>query len=124
MYSYIRGQIIVKTPDYLIVEAGGIGYEVQIHPGMVNALPAVGETAKIPVELSVREDQMTLFGFPGEEEKICSGCRRCRELVLKLSHHTDFSGCFRPGVLNDDVNVLTTIKAAKRSSALDLGTKR
>ncbi|NLK01564.1 MAG: Holliday junction branch migration protein RuvA [Clostridiaceae bacterium] len=121
MYSYIRGQIIVKTPDYLIVEAGGIGYEVQIHPGMVNALPAVGETAKIPVELSVREDQMTLFGFPGEEEK---NLFRLVQTVSGIGPKVAITitgsispGAFALAILNDDVNVLTTIKGIGKKGA-------
>lgn len=121
MYSYIKGQIIAKTPDYLVVEAGGIGYEVQIHPGMVNTLPAVGETAKIPVELSVREDQMALFGFPGEEEK---NLFRLVQTVSGIGPKVAITitgsispGAFALAILNDDVNTLTTIRGIGKKGA-------
>ena len=121
MYAYIRGEIVSKTSENIIVEIGGIGYEIQIHPGMVNALPAVGETGKIPVELYVREDQMSLFGFPGEKEKnlfrlVQSVSGIGPKLALTITG-TISPEAFALAVLNDDLDTLTAIRGIGKKSA-------
>ncbi|HHU08362.1 MAG TPA: Holliday junction branch migration protein RuvA [Clostridiaceae bacterium] len=121
MYSYIRGKIVAKTTENIIVEAGGIGYEIQIHPGMVNSLPPINEVGKIPVELSVREDQMSLFGFPGEKEKnlfrlVQSVSGIGPKLALTIAG-TISPEAFALAVLNDDLDMLMTIRGIGKKGA-------
>ena len=63
MISYIRGELISADPDRIVVEAGGIGYNINIPQTVLSGLPAIGFEVKIHTYLQVREDAMQLFGF-------------------------------------------------------------
>lgn len=63
MIGFLRGRIIVKTPDALILEAGGVGYEVTVPASSLIALPVEGEAASLHIHTHVREDALRLFGF-------------------------------------------------------------
>lgn len=68
MYDYIDGRLTFKCPAYIIVEAGGIGYHINIS---LNTYGALGdaERCKIYVWLHVKEDAHTLYGFFDEGER-------------------------------------------------------
>ena len=63
MISYIRGELISAEPDRIVVEAGGIGYNINIPQTVLSGLPGIGFEVKIHTYLQVREDAMQLFGF-------------------------------------------------------------
>lgn len=69
MYSFISGTIEDKTDSYVVVNAGGVGYEIYTSTGTLSNLPSVGDYAKVYTYLQVREDGMQLFGFASKEEK-------------------------------------------------------
>ncbi|MGX6962125.1 Holliday junction branch migration protein RuvA [Vagococcus xieshaowenii] len=67
MYEYMKGQVTFVSPYYIVLEVGGIGYQLAVaNPFRYNT--EVKETL-IYVYQSVREDSMTLFGFNQYEEK-------------------------------------------------------
>ena len=68
MYAYIYGQIIEKEPENLIIEAGNIGYNIHIAPGMVSRFPEAGQMVKVYTYTGVREDAFWLYGFTSKEE--------------------------------------------------------
>lgn len=68
MYAYIYGKIIEKEPENLIIEAGSIGYNIHIAPGMVSRFPEIGQMAKVYTYTSVREDAFWLYGFTSKDE--------------------------------------------------------
>ncbi|HOV69010.1 MAG TPA: Holliday junction branch migration protein RuvA [Clostridia bacterium] len=68
MYAYIKGKIEETGPDYLIVEANGVGYMIYA-PSRVISSVQTGETAKIFTYHHVREDAILLYGFSTAEEK-------------------------------------------------------
>ena len=68
MYAYIYGKIIEKEPENLVIEAGNIGYNIHIAPGMVPRFPEVGQMAKVYTYTSVREDAFWLYGFTSKDE--------------------------------------------------------
>jgi Holliday junction DNA helicase RuvA len=68
MYAYIDGRLVFKCPAYVIVEAGGIGYHINISLNTYSKLPE-GERCKLFVWLHVKEDAHTLYGFIEEGEK-------------------------------------------------------
>ncbi len=68
MIAYIKGILVQADEGTLIVEAGGIGYRVQVPGGTGDRLPAAGSQVQIYTHLSVREDGMSLYGFASEEE--------------------------------------------------------
>lgn len=63
MYSYIKGILTDMEEDLVVVEAGGIGYNIYTTGQTFNYLPSVGEEVKLYTYLHIREDAMILYGF-------------------------------------------------------------
>ncbi len=68
MYAYIKGKLDYKHNEYLVVEAGGIGYKVNTSLGTIESAGPVGSEVKLHTHLHVREDIMSLYGFITQEE--------------------------------------------------------
>ena len=68
MYAYIKGTLTYHSPTYVILEAGGIGYEVNISLHTYDELPASQECC-LYTYLAVREDAQVLYGFSSTAEK-------------------------------------------------------
>jgi Holliday junction DNA helicase RuvA len=68
MYDYIDGKLTFKCPAYIVVEAGGIGYHINISLNTYSSLQEV-ERCKIYVWLHVKEDAHTMYGFADEGER-------------------------------------------------------
>lgn len=68
MFAYIDGKLTFKCPTYIVVEAGGVGYHINIS---LNTYSALGdaERCKIYTWLHVKEDAHTLYGFADEGER-------------------------------------------------------
>ena len=69
MYAYVSGALAEKKPTEAIIEAGGIGYRLQIPASSFDKLPAVGKPAKLLTSFVVREDAQTLYGFASDAER-------------------------------------------------------
>ena len=63
MYAYIKGELAETNPDHIVIETGGIGYQVFISGQTFEYLPTVGEEIKVYTYLYLREDAMILYGF-------------------------------------------------------------
>lgn len=63
MYAYIKGTLEETTEDSVVVEAGGIGYNIKVSTATAELLPGVGNEVKIYTYTLVREDAFALFGF-------------------------------------------------------------
>lgn len=63
LFDYIRGLIIQKEPDRVVLEVQGLGFDIYCAATTSTQLPAPGEKAKIYTYFVVREDNMTLYGF-------------------------------------------------------------
>ena len=70
MISYIKGEITLKTPTYVILETGGIGYHINISLNTYAQIEKL-ERVKLLTHFIVREDSQTLYGFEnGSERKL------------------------------------------------------
>jgi Holliday junction DNA helicase RuvA len=69
MIAMLRGRLLEKSPNRVIVECGGVGYEAAISVATFTALPADGAEVRLCIHTHVREDQIALFGFAEPEEK-------------------------------------------------------
>src|SRR3989338_5648934 len=69
MYDYLKGQVAEKTATAVILEVAGVGYHLQIPLSTSEALPALGQNAKLLVHFVVREDAHMLYGFKTPEER-------------------------------------------------------
>lgn len=79
MIGRIRGTILEKQPPHLLIEAGGIGYELEAPMTTFYNLPEAGEQVMLYTHLVVREDAHLLFGFSSERE------RRLFRTLLKVN---------------------------------------
>jgi holliday junction DNA helicase RuvA len=80
MIGFLRGRLIAKHPPGLVIDVGGVGYEIEAPMSTFYGLPAVGVEIHLFTHLVVREDAHILFGFGTERER-----RLFREL-LKVSN--------------------------------------
>lgn len=69
MIAHLRGKLISKHPNQAIVEAAGVGYEVNISIPTFSALPSLGAEVALFIHTHVREDALSLFGFLRGDEK-------------------------------------------------------
>ena len=69
MIAHLRGKLISKHPNEAIVEAGGVGYQVNITIPTFSGMPALGAEVALFIHTHVREDALALYGFLRQEEK-------------------------------------------------------
>ena len=69
MIAHLRGRLIAKHPNQAIVEAAGVGYDVNITVPTFSDLPALGSEVALHVHTHVREDMIALYGFLRADEK-------------------------------------------------------
>ena len=69
MIGRLRGVLVRKEPPALLVEAGGVGYELEAPMTTFYDLPAVGEAVTLYTHLVVREDAHLLYGFARESQR-------------------------------------------------------
>lgn len=69
MIGSVRGRILAKTPPQLLVEAAGLGYELEAPMSTFFHLPPVGEEVRLLTHLVVREDAHVLYAFGTEDER-------------------------------------------------------
>ena len=68
MIAHIQGKVTHRSPTYVIIDCGGVGYGIQIS---LNTYEKMGdsEALKLLTVLSIKEDSHTLYGFADEEER-------------------------------------------------------
>jgi holliday junction DNA helicase RuvA len=69
MISHLRGALLEKNPNTVVVDVHGVGYEVTIPVSVYSSLPATGAEVSLHIHTHVREDALTLFGFVSTAEK-------------------------------------------------------
>ncbi|MEW6162355.1 MAG: Holliday junction branch migration protein RuvA [Nitrospirota bacterium] len=69
MIGSLRGKLIYKKPDHVIVEACGIGYHINVPLNILSTLPEEGNDIFLHIYTYVREDTLQLYGFTSEDEK-------------------------------------------------------
>ncbi len=121
MIGSVRGRIASKTPPQLMVDVGGLGYELEAPMSTFFHLPAVGEEVRLLTHLVVREDAHVLYGFGTESE------RRLFRSLIKVSGVGPkialalLSGisveAFSQCVLNEDITALTRVPGIGRKTA-------
>jgi holliday junction DNA helicase RuvA len=75
MIGQIKGQLLQKKPNIVLVDVHGVGYEIYIPLTSFYELPGEGNEVSLKIHTHVREDALTLFGFQTQREK---------DLFLKL----------------------------------------
>jgi Holliday junction DNA helicase RuvA len=69
MIAHLRGRLLAKHPNQVVVETGGVGYDVTISVPTFSDLPGVGSEVALHIHTHVREDLIALYGFIKPAEK-------------------------------------------------------
>lgn len=70
MIGRLRGRLVEKAPEQIVVDVGGVGYQLLVSLNCFYRLPVVGETVELRVHTHVREDALQLFGFLDDRERV------------------------------------------------------
>lgn len=70
MIAFLRGTLLEKRPNQAVVDAQGVGYDVNIPVSTYTGLPNEGEEVRLRIHMVVREDALSLFGFLTGDEKL------------------------------------------------------
>src|SRR5271156_1819895 len=79
MIGSLRGKLVDKRPNQILLDVGGVGYQVHIPLSTFTALGAIHDETVLLIHTHVREDQFNLFGFFTAREK------HCFELLISAS---------------------------------------
>ena len=69
MIEHVRGVLQHKSPAFIVIETGGIGYKISVPLSSYGLLPREGDELKINTYLHCREDGLSLYGFLNQEER-------------------------------------------------------
>ena len=121
MIGRLRGTLVRKEPPALLVEAGGVGYELEAPMTTFYDLPAAGESVTLYTHLVVREDAHLLYGFSRESQrrqfrallKVNGVGPRVALAVLSGLSEAELAAC----IAREDVARLTQIPGIGRKTA-------
>jgi Holliday junction DNA helicase RuvA len=65
----VNGTVVVRRPDHVVIECGGVGYRLAVSAETLKSVPAVGKQKLLHSHLVMRDDGMYLYGFHSEEER-------------------------------------------------------
>lgn len=122
MITFLQGKVVDALPTQVVVDVGGVGYEVLIPLSSFDKLPQPGQDVKILTQLVVREDAHILYGFMSSAE---------RDLFRMLVNTVSGIGprialnilsgisvpAFRGAVANSDVKALSQISGVGKKTA-------
>lgn len=121
MIGRLRGTLVHKEPPALMLDVGGVGYELEAPLTTFYELPAVGEAVTLHTHLIVRDDAHLLFGFARESE------RRLFRVLLRVSGvgakmalavlSAMSADDFARSIESDDVTALTRVPGVGRKTA-------
>ncbi|HEX2129173.1 MAG TPA: Holliday junction branch migration protein RuvA [Solirubrobacterales bacterium] len=69
MIASVRGEVLVRRPDHVVIESGGVGYRLAVSAETLKAVPARGKETALHSHLVMRDDAIQLYGFASEEER-------------------------------------------------------
>jgi Holliday junction DNA helicase RuvA len=122
MISYLQGKLVESLPTQITVDVNGVGYEIFIPLSSYDLLPQPGQSIRVLVQLVVREDSHTLYGFMSPDQ---------RDLFKLLVHSVSGIGpktaiqilsgisvtAFKGAVVNNDIKTLSSISGVGKKTA-------
>jgi len=120
MYAFLTGTIDEKDENIIVINVGGVGYEVWASSHTVNSVN-IGEIATIYTYLHVREDAMLLFGFATKQEKALFLDLMTVSGVGAKTSIQILSGCsveeLVQSILHGDTRTISSIKGIGKKTA-------
>lgn len=124
MIGRLRGLLVDKQLDRVVLDAGGIGYEISVTPRDLAVLPPIGEEAVLHTHTHVREDVLALFGFATDEQRdlfrLLIGVSGVGPKVAMAILGTHSANDLRTAVVNEDADALTLVPGIGKRSAQKL----
>ncbi|HDZ86269.1 hypothetical protein LCGC14_1504420 [marine sediment metagenome] len=123
MIAQLRGQVIEKNDQNILLDVSGVGYLVELTTSSMSGQPPAGSETTVNTYLHVREDSWQLYGFSTiEEKKIFEKLISISGIGPKLAMSILSANTideFKKSIANEDVELLTTVprlgsKNAKR----------
>ncbi|MGI9528606.1 MAG: Holliday junction branch migration protein RuvA [Acidimicrobiia bacterium] len=124
MIARVRGTLVENDFESVVIDVGGVGYELAVTPRTLAGLPGVGEEVVLHAHLHVREDQMSLFGFDTRADKDLFstligisgvGPKVAMAILATLTYEQ-----LRLAVSSDDIATLTEVPGIGKRSAQKL----
>ena len=124
MIARVRGTLVERDLDSVVIDVGGVGYELAVTPRTLSGLPGLGEEVVLHSHLHVREDQMALFGFETRADKDLFstligvsgvGPKVAMAILATLTYEQ-----LRLAVSTDDIAALTDVPGIGKRSAQKL----
>ncbi|TYK42905.1 Holliday junction branch migration protein RuvA [Actinomadura decatromicini] len=120
MIAFVSGRVAAAGPDGAVIDVHGVGLSVQCTPATLAGL-RVGDHAKVPTSLVVREDSLTLFGFADDDERTAFELLQTasgvgpRLALAMLAVHTP--NALRHAVAAEDLTALTKVPGIGKKGA-------
>lgn len=131
MINFIEGKLEEKSEDKIVVSNGFIAFDINFPKSNMKNLPEIGEKVKIYTYLSVKEDDMSLFGFLTKEDKIMFnklltvngvGPKGALSLISNLGFTV-----LQKSIINNDSKTIATVQGIGQKTAskicIELGDK-
>ena len=122
MITFLDGILAENLPGRLVINIGGIGYEILVPLSTSDCAPAVGENVRILTHLHIREQEQTLYGFQTHDER-----NLFRLLIDRVSGIGPKLGLavlsamavgeFKDAVIRGDITALSTISGLGKKTA-------
>ncbi|MGI9585800.1 MAG: Holliday junction branch migration protein RuvA [Acidimicrobiia bacterium] len=124
MIGRIRGTLVQRGYDTVLIDVNGLGYEISVTPRTLVELPGIGEEVVLHTHLHVREDVLALFGFDTATDKdlfaILLGVSGVGPKVSLAILATMTYEQLRVAVASDDIPSLTSVPGIGKRSAQKL----
>ena len=121
MIGRLRGLVAARASASVLLEAGGVGYEIAVTPRDLASLPELGEEAVLHTHMAVREDKIALYGFGAEQSRDlfrvlvgCSGVGPALAMGILGALTTEE---IRRAVATDDLDALTVAPGVGKRKA-------
>ena len=69
MIASVNGEVLVRRPDHVVLDANGVGYRLAVSAETLKSVPARGKRTSLHAHLVARDDALSLYGFSSEEER-------------------------------------------------------
>lgn len=128
MISFLEGEIVQKAGARVVLDVGGVGYDLLVPMSTLASLPQVGRRARVHTRLIVRDDAMLLYGFASPDERelfdLLTGVTGVGPKVALAFLSSLSPDAIRRAVVAGDIGALTIVpgvgKKVAQRVALDL----
>ncbi|NBD95550.1 MAG: Holliday junction branch migration protein RuvA [Gammaproteobacteria bacterium] len=101
MIAHLAGTLVDRQPPQVVVEVGGIGYEIEVPLSVFDRLPQAGQAVRLLTHLVIREDAHTLYGFLAASDRALF-----RELLKVSGVGPRLALAILSGVSGDDFSLM------------------